>query len=596
MIGLRVTVSAGAIVGFGALGACYRPPANAALRDPLPYDRPSYWLCHPDRTTGDPCRSDRSTTTLHPDGKLEVAPRPASTAKAASPSADAVDCFYVYPTVDLGLLPGHHEDFRDPTAMQEVARAQIARFSETCTVYAPLYRQVTIGTYLQSSDVRDEALAVAFVDVAAAFEAYLARVPSTRKVVLVGHSQGADMVVKLLQRYFDKNDAMKARLVVAMPIGGTVEVPIGKTAGGSLNDVPICTKALQTGCVVAFRTHVDEPNLDPGPRFEPRPGNETVCVDPITLDDPSPSKGPRRFSRSILYRGNSVARTPLRGLENAQTPFVDVEAFYGGRCASGAKHYNYLAVTTKPAPGDPRTSPIDFDRGLPKQGVLAPLGLHALDMTLPQGDLIAIVARRIAIAAQTPTPRGPAGGPRVLRYQELFTGALPSPSRVFSWTLTLAENGSATLERIQGTAKENTLLVDKAKPLGAITITEKKTFAGSWKGDLDGAFTVDLRQGSPIKCKPFVIAVLEANALLSVEAHADVDDPPDHTEVFWRPPTRTKVTATQCERGAFADEAHWESEPQPKGLLFTEEGLEYAHDNSDMVVQHGGTRRLPPPK
>src|SRR5580700_3921784 len=97
---LLVTVS----LALG-LAACSREvpieaprPAEANTK-PLSYDRQDAWLCRPDRPN-DPCRTDLDATELRPDGKRVVMPFE----PAANPRAD---CFYVYPTVDMGDVPGN---------------------------------------------------------------------------------------------------------------------------------------------------------------------------------------------------------------------------------------------------------------------------------------------------------------------------------------------------------------------------------------------------------------------------------------------------------------------------------------------------------
>ena len=112
---------------------------------------------------------------------------------AAPAAAPPIDCFYVYPTVDLGLAPANHVEFDDLDAITSVTRAQAARFAQVCALYVPLYRQITIGTYLRGGDRERDGLALAYGDVAAAFRAYLAAHPG-RRIVLLGHSQGAEMV------------------------------------------------------------------------------------------------------------------------------------------------------------------------------------------------------------------------------------------------------------------------------------------------------------------------------------------------------------------------------------------------------------------
>ncbi len=177
------------------------------------------------------CRTDLDATALGTDGK----PVPVPFTAAPHPLAD---CFYVYPTVDMALVAGNHTDFADTSRMREVARAQVARFSSVCRVFVPLYRQMTIGTYFAPADEHQRRFETAYQDVLAAFRYYLAHFDDGRGIVLLGHSQGAQLVEKLLQTLFDDDPAMRARLVVAMPIGGDVDVATGSTRGGTFHKLP----------------------------------------------------------------------------------------------------------------------------------------------------------------------------------------------------------------------------------------------------------------------------------------------------------------------------------------------------------------------
>ena len=109
-------------------------PATASgeppVAGPLDYERAQSWLCRPD-LPADACRGDLDVTELWPDGKRVVVP--------FAPAADTkVDCFYVYPTVDLKMVADDHTDFADNGQIVETTRAQVARFGEACRVFAPV--------------------------------------------------------------------------------------------------------------------------------------------------------------------------------------------------------------------------------------------------------------------------------------------------------------------------------------------------------------------------------------------------------------------------------------------------------------------------
>jgi hypothetical protein len=255
-----------------------------------------------------------------------------------------------------------------------------------CDLYVPLYRQVTIGAYVFGAEAREARLAVAFSDVADAFAHYLGQYNHGRKIVLVGHSQGAEMVVRLLRRFFEEDPALRDRLLVAMAIGGNVEVPPGRLSGATLPTIPLCSKPDELGCVVAYQTRRSGNDKSPG-GLGPHAGNETACVNPAGVG----STERRPFSRTYLPM--SVLLSGARGVS---TPFVVYRDFYAGQCVAGAGGYRYLAVSEVPGAGDTRESPFD----LGQIGLNTSLGTHILDMQFPQGDLIDMVARRAAITGR----------------------------------------------------------------------------------------------------------------------------------------------------------------------------------------------------
>jgi hypothetical protein len=352
----------------------------------------SPWLCRPDLPS-DPCRSaDLTATELRPDG---------SRVRVAHHAAEhpAVDCFYVYPTVDLELVPGNHEDLT-VRKMKATTIAQAARFTEACALWVPLYRQVTIGTYLQSKPALERGLAFAFADIERAFAEYLAHADRSRKIVLVGHSQGAEMVVRLLRRFFDDDPAMRARLLLAMPIGGDVDVLAGEARGGTVKNIPACTRADEIGCILAYRTYAAGERVE-ADRWAPAAGHETVCVDPSAIDGPASAaqqaaQHQHRFSRTYFAVWPEL-RGFMHGIDDVTTPFVLLRDFYGARCVRGPDGFAWLEASVAPAAGDTRRSPVELrDRRFR----IGKLGLHVLDLQFAQGDLVDMVARRVTALPQ----------------------------------------------------------------------------------------------------------------------------------------------------------------------------------------------------
>lgn len=238
---------------------------------------------------------------------------------------------------------------------------------------------LALGTYLQPRDVLEAGLRTAEADVDRAFREYLRTAAPGRKIILVGHSQGGEMVLRLLRRHFDPSPEMRARLVLALAIGAEMEVPAGRTAGATLANVPVCTRPGETGCVIAYRSHGAVPPR--AGRFAPAPGNETACVNPATLDGERP-----RLRRSVFPVRDGWG-TPSVG--DVRTPFVAVDDFYAARCRDGDAGYRHLEVVA----GGSDAGPVDLAHPFFRKGAL---GLHVLDLQLASGDLVELVQRRLA--------------------------------------------------------------------------------------------------------------------------------------------------------------------------------------------------------
>lgn len=378
---LRLAALASLPLLFSCASAPASPPTPASPAAPAPlatadrYASPSQWLCLPGRD--DACAGDLTATVLHADGTRTV--------EQSEPAASApkVDCFYVYPTVDVSPDPGNHDDFRDLAAMSGAVLSQAARLRSSCAIYAPLYRQVTIGSYFHP-DSLEPRLATAFSDVEAAFREYLTHHNQGRPIVLVGHSQGADMVIRLVQRFFDHDDALRSRLVLALPVGWYVEVPKGKTKGATFENVPLCTSPDEAGCVLAYRSYEAAGSKQRAGGHSLKDGDVGACVNPAAIG----SDALTPLSRTYFRVSNQTRR--YLHTSDIETPFVAFDGFYQAQCADGPDGVRFLAIST--APGDARQDPVQY----PLLPLHKYIGLHVLDMQLAQGDLVDLVARHVA--------------------------------------------------------------------------------------------------------------------------------------------------------------------------------------------------------
>jgi hypothetical protein len=79
-------------------------------------------------------------------------------------------------------------------------RSQASAFNDVAAVWAPRYRQAAFGAFLLDSEDARKALDLAYGDVEAAFERFLASIPPGEPIILAGHSQGALHLAMLLRR------------------------------------------------------------------------------------------------------------------------------------------------------------------------------------------------------------------------------------------------------------------------------------------------------------------------------------------------------------------------------------------------------------
>lgn len=349
------------------------------------YDDPALWLCHPDKAVDqDACLSaDLTATELLPDGSTAIVEH----APAVDP---AFDCFYVYPTVDIRLTPGQTEDFDDIDQELDPLLNQAARFTAMCRMFAPLYHQVTIGTY--NSDQAAELLDAAYQDVRAAFASYLERHAGERPLVILGHSQGTYMTTRLIQEFVEPDPALRQRLLAGLLIGGSFSVPFDQVVGGTLPTIPVCESPEQLGCILAWRTYAADLPPPDGLNTPDIPGNDVACTNPGGEGGaPAPARG--AFFPNFTHQ--EVVFPKLDFGVPIETPFVLMRDYYSLACQADVEGHHFLAVAVDPAPGDVRTNPIDFELPLLDPGFL---GLHVLDYNFAMQELLDVVAAKAAAA------------------------------------------------------------------------------------------------------------------------------------------------------------------------------------------------------
>jgi len=243
--------------------------AESPKSPPAFYNRPDAWLARP----GIPSENARWT----PEG-YAPAPKP------------AIAVFYVHPTTylkgDRWNAPIAIEG--DPRFRQEVfLKSQASVFNGVGEVWAPKYRQATFGAFLSLGDPNSaQAFALAYTDIASAFDLFIKEIPPTQKIILAGHSQGSLHLVSLLAQKI-AGTPIADRIVAAYLIGWPISVETDLPKLG----LPPCAASDQTRCIVAFQSYAEPAEIDyifkpffstAGLNGEPRKDTRLVCTNPLT--------------------------------------------------------------------------------------------------------------------------------------------------------------------------------------------------------------------------------------------------------------------------------------------------------------------------
>ncbi|WP_084397826.1 DUF3089 domain-containing protein [Henriciella aquimarina] len=351
-------------------------PAEEAAATPADYSDMANWLCHPGKSE-DACSGDRDYTRVQADGTLEVERFEA----AENPQ---IDCFYVYPTISMDMTP--NSDLTPGPEEKRVTALQFSSFAETCRLFAPVYRQVTLPhlqTIMRGGEYKaDEDLA--FDDVKAAWHQYLDTGNDGRGVVLIGHSQGARMVERLLREDIS-GSAAEDLIVSAMPLGFTI---YGDDESGAVGPFELCTTQGQTGCVisyVSFRSDFPPPAES---RFgvSDEDGRRALCVNPAELSGDDGALD-ARLSKAGFFGLENVSFVDD---ETIETPYAALPGMLSGECVEGDNH-TWLSVDVAGDPSDPRTEDIAGDVVAGGE-ILRDWGLHLIDVNVAMGNLLDIVA------------------------------------------------------------------------------------------------------------------------------------------------------------------------------------------------------------
>jgi len=194
-----------------------------------------------------------------------------------------------------------------------------------------MYRQRTVASLANVPGSDPTAGSVAYSSLLAGWTDYFTKYNDGRPVIVIGHSQGAAMLIRLLSGQIDDSPAMRSRMVSAIIVGGNVTVPTGSDVGSTFQHLPLCMSSGEDGCVIAYSTFPGQP---PSTSLFGRPGTgvslqsgqtatagvQVACVNPaasggdsgtltplflsLTQVIPAPPVTTSRFTYPDLYSAN----------------------------------------------------------------------------------------------------------------------------------------------------------------------------------------------------------------------------------------------------------------------------------------------------
>ncbi|MCK0128824.1 DUF3089 domain-containing protein [Erythrobacter sp. F6033] len=300
------------------------------------YQDPAMWYSRPGIGVNDPARWQPAYAEANQDAAAEqvaVSAEAASIALQADrrpmPPVPDYAVFFVHPTSYLS-----RDNWNAPIGEGEAeriarlyVRGMASPFNSASEIWAPRYRQATMGSFLTDAPEAEQAIDAAYADVVEAYRYFLSSVDDETPIVLAGHSQGSLHLLRLLREEV-KDTPVADRLVGAYVIGWPISVE---------HDVPslgfaACATAAQTGCILSWSSFAEP--ADPsrviktyansiGFDGEKRGTSKILCTNPITgtfggAADESANLGTLvpddAMSTGELVRGAVPARCDDRGL------------------------------------------------------------------------------------------------------------------------------------------------------------------------------------------------------------------------------------------------------------------------------------------
>lgn len=195
--------------------------------------------------------------------------------------------FFIHPTsyrdTDSWNAPVGHEEAERIARIY--VRGMASPFNQADEIWAPRYRQATLGAFLTDAPEAQQAIDAAYADVLEAFRFFIDSVDEDAPIVLAGHSQGSLHLLRLLREEVAEKE-LTDRIVASYAIGWPISVEHDLPALG----VPACATQSQTGCILSWSSFAEP--ADPSAVMDaysasigfdgtPRGDSQILCTNPL---------------------------------------------------------------------------------------------------------------------------------------------------------------------------------------------------------------------------------------------------------------------------------------------------------------------------
>ncbi len=253
------------------------------------YEDPSLWYSRPGIGVSDPARWQPVYAPASSEGETTAERAPAQRPSDVTTS-DMSDfaVFFIHPTSYL-----ERANWNAPIGSEEAeriaslyVRGMASPFSAASEIWAPRYRQATMGAFLTDAPEGQQAIDAAYADVLEAYRYFLSSLDDDSPIALVGHSQGSLHLLRLLREEVSGSE-IAPRIIAVYAVGWPISIKHDLLSLG----MPACTRADQAGCVLSWSSFAEP--ADPSDVMETyakstgfdgslRGDSKILCTNPLT--------------------------------------------------------------------------------------------------------------------------------------------------------------------------------------------------------------------------------------------------------------------------------------------------------------------------